>query len=115
MKQNNKIFNKHFNNAMNKVFALDVWAKKGLLSVDVNVPNITINYLIWHTFSNKGLVKLMRALTFYLDMKRSEKELPPFESHVLIRVDYGKEANQYQKEGVVDMVLFNKTEGFKEI
>ncbi|WP_321520007.1 hypothetical protein [uncultured Bacteroides sp.] len=115
MKQNKAVFKKHFNNAMNKVFALDEWAKKGLLSVDTDVPNITINYLIWHTFSNKGLIKLMRALTFYLDMKRSEKELPPFERDVLIKVDYGQEVNQYHKIGVVDMVLFCKTEGFKEV
>lgn len=102
--------------AINKAYAFQDWEKKGLVRMDYSNNRCVINYLIWHLWSEKGLVKFCDALSFYNSIKRAYDGLPVDVADLLtIWVDYGKEPNDYHKNGLVKMVSFSKSLGFKEV
>lgn len=111
-----KEFNKQLKAGVHKVISLEEWENKGWLKVDAEGNRIIILYLIWHSWSNKGLVKLCNSLFFYLRSKRVYNSLPDLTNeYMTVYVDYLDEPNDYEKNGLVKMVLFNQDTGFKEV
>jgi len=111
-----KEFNKQVKAGTHKAIELDKWEQAGLLRVDPEKVRIIIHYLIWHIFSNKGLIKLNEALYFFTDLRRVTDGLTKLsEEDLTVYVDYTEEPNDYGKQGLVAMVKFHPVNGFTEI
>lgn len=111
-----KEFKKQKQIARNKLNAVDELIKKGILTVDFKDYTATVNYLLWHSYSKVGLIHFAQTLFFYCKINRAYNGLEYGAQDVLhVSVDYGKEDNEYEKLGVVQMVEFNDVEGFIEI
>lgn len=109
-------FKKHLRAGIRKTIALEKWEKDGLLSVDPNTITVQIHYLIWHIFSNRGLIKLSLSLYFFINLRRVANGLPKLSGEYLaICVDYTNEPNDYGKQGIVPMVKFHPSDGFAKI
>ncbi len=116
MKSERKKFNEQKRIAALKVINFEKWEELGLLVVRANECEVVINYLIWHIWSNKGLVKLCRSLHFFLKVKYAhETGISKEIGDMKIYVDYGVVPNEYKKTGVLPMVIFNPEKGFKEL
>lgn len=102
--------------AGNKIKAIDELISKGILSVDYKNYTATVNYLLWHSYSNVGLVNLANSLMFYCSIHRAYDGLTMLkEDNLHLLVDYGTQENNYEKLGVMPMVDFNSENGFKKI
>lgn len=102
--------------ARNKIKAIDGLISKGVICVDYVNNTTTVNYLLWHSYSTKGLVQFITSINFYCSLKRAYDGLKlEGENDLRVSVDYGKEANEYDKLGIVPMVDFCGENGFKEI
>ncbi len=110
-----KEFKKQLLAGVRKEMVLDQWEKDGLLRVDPEGVRVIIHYLIWHIWSDIGLVKLNSALFLHLNLRRVSAELPKLtDEYMTVYVDYTDEPNEYGKLGLVPMVQFNSALGFLE-
>lgn len=109
-------FKKQLQAGTRKAVELDKWEQQGLLRVDPDKVRIIIHYLIWHIFSNAGLIKLSKALYLFTDLRRVTIGLPKLSGEdLIIYVDYTDEPNEYNKQGLIPMVKFHPENGFTEI
>lgn len=115
MRVKKKKFKKQFKAAISKYRVLEDYEKRGVVRMMEENQSVIVHYLIWHIWSNKGLVKFCQSLFFYMNMKLARREKPRIEKGFLtIWVDYGNEPNDYDRIGMIEMVRFNPTDGFKE-
>lgn len=99
--------------ALKKNMAMDWFEKHSIIAVDAENKNACIHYLLYHSFNNKGLVKFINALLFYMDLKRGYLQLSKTDE-MKIYINYGREPNEYRKVGMLPLCRFNPDSGFIE-
>lgn len=111
-----KELRKQFKAGAHKAVELDKWEREGLIKVDPEKVRVIVHHLIWHLWSNKGLIKFCQSLFFFINVKRATSGLPKLSEEVMtVYVDYTDEPNDYGKQGLVPMVKFHPENGFTEI
>ena len=111
-----KEFNKQLLSGISKVETLTMLEENRIIRMDQTKRRCVVNYLLWHSFSEKGLIKLCQALYFFMNIKRAYDGLPADESEYLaLWVDYGDQENEYKKTGLIKMICFSKEKGFKAV
>lgn len=99
--------------AVNNIAGMEYFVNKGVVVFIPDKLHVEVNYLLWHSFSDKGLAKFCHSLYFNMRMKLvgTEKADITFEP-ILIIVNYGTERNKYGRKGLVKMCRYNSVTGF---
>lgn len=108
-------FEKQKKAGIDKIIAFQKWEKDGIITVALEHMRIEVNFLLWHSFSTKGLVKLCGSLAFYLKTKRAYEGMVTNDDFITIIVNYGNDPNEYGKLGLVETVRFHPQKGFEQI
>lgn len=107
---------KELRNAVNNLSGMNWFVDKGIVCFDVENKYVEVNYLLWHTFSTKGLAKFCHSLYFNMRIKQAASGAVDIDAEpLLICVNYGTEPNEYGKKGIVRMCRYNSTTGFSEV
>lgn len=102
---------KDLDKAIEKINGVQYFVDKGIVKYGSSLDNICIHYLLWHSFNDKGRLKLVKGLYFFLKTKAAfEGKKEPDKLRVMI--DYGEEVNEYEKMGINLFAIFVPEKGF---
>lgn len=116
MKKEDEKLAKELQDAVKNLSGMAYFEEKGLVVFDPKKMSVEVNYLLWHSFSTKGLVKFCHSLYFNMQVKvAATKEVVIEAEPIIISVNYGIIPNEYGKMGVVEMCHYNSVTGFSEV
>ncbi len=116
MKVGTRNFKRQVKAGIEKITALQQWVDDGILVMNQEERKVSVHYLVWHLWNNRGLIKLCNALYFHMNELLVIDGLPEEKEEFLtIYVDYGDKDNEYGKLGVVKMLLFHPKKGFEQV
>lgn len=101
-------FDEQLRNGLEKGKTMERLENLSIIAVDADNNNVCIHYLMFHSFSSRGLVKFVNGLFFYLKLKRAMNQLPSVPEPVMtVFVNYGSAPNRYGKTGMIPQFRFN--------
>lgn len=116
MKRNERQFAEEVRKAVRNVNGMAFFEKKGIVLFRPEERSAEVNYLLWHSFSRKGIVKFCHSLHFNLRMKLAAAGRKfTMAEPLLITVNYGQTENGYDRKGIVPMCRYNPETGFEMV
>lgn len=107
---------KELKTAISNVHGMQYLEDKGIVTFKPETRFVEVNYLLWHSYSQKGLVKFCHSLYFNMELKQAALGIALIEGEpITIWVNYGSIPNEYGRIGHVKMCKYNSVTGFDAV
>lgn len=88
--------------AANRYNAVQMLIDKGIISVDTDKNQVIIHYLLWHSYSESGINKMLYSIWFWIMERAAYNGTKVKELTFDVSVNY-TEPNEYHDTGIMEV------------